>query len=109
MWDCHSCDPGSNPGPGAHKFIRFGLPIFLHVSNPPPRVNLRYTSCRKYTLSYRRMKHSRSGNIFSPWRLSLDPISYNYRSIYRALSRLVLYTWFPQSDKFDTVRPAVEV
>ena len=22
MWDCHSCDPGSNPGPGADSSVR---------------------------------------------------------------------------------------
>ena len=22
MWDCHSCDPGSNPGPGVHTKLR---------------------------------------------------------------------------------------
>jgi hypothetical protein len=22
MWDCHSCDPGSNPGPGVQPSVR---------------------------------------------------------------------------------------
>jgi hypothetical protein len=22
MWDCHSCDPGSNPGPGVTSSVR---------------------------------------------------------------------------------------
>jgi integrase/recombinase XerD len=31
MWDCHSCDPGSNPGPGALSSVR--IPTSLNNNN----------------------------------------------------------------------------
>ena len=32
MWDCHSCDPGSNPGPGALSSVRVPTTI-EHITN----------------------------------------------------------------------------
>jgi hypothetical protein len=31
MWDCHSCDPGSNPGPGVQPKIR--IPTSINNNN----------------------------------------------------------------------------
>lgn len=31
MWDCHSCDPGSNPGPGADFSVR--IPTFANINH----------------------------------------------------------------------------
>jgi hypothetical protein len=30
MWDCHSCDPGSNPGPGADSSVRIPTSTGYH-------------------------------------------------------------------------------
>ena len=31
MWDCHSCDPGSNPGPGADSSLR--IPTSANINH----------------------------------------------------------------------------
>ena len=33
MWDCHSCDPGSNPGPGVQPSIRIPTSIDFKNNN----------------------------------------------------------------------------
>ena len=35
MWDCHSCDPGSNPGPGVQPSVR--IPTSTNIN--PIRIN----------------------------------------------------------------------
>jgi hypothetical protein len=32
MWDCHSCDPGSNPGPGVQPSVR--IPTTTSIIDP---------------------------------------------------------------------------
>jgi hypothetical protein len=33
MWDCHSCDPGSNPGPGALSLVRIPTTSIIDHKN----------------------------------------------------------------------------
>jgi hypothetical protein len=33
MWDCHSCDPGSNPGPGALSSVRIPTTSIIDHKN----------------------------------------------------------------------------
>ena len=37
MWDCHSCDPGSNPGPGALSSVR--IPTSIDYKNNKEDIN----------------------------------------------------------------------
>ena len=38
MWDCHSCDPGSNPGPGVQPSLRILTPT--NIDDDIIRINL---------------------------------------------------------------------
>jgi hypothetical protein len=33
MWDCHSCDPGSNPGPGVQPSVRIPTTSIIDYKN----------------------------------------------------------------------------
>ncbi len=41
MWDCHSCDPGSNPGPGVQPSVRIPITtsIIDHKNNKEHIIN----------------------------------------------------------------------
>lgn len=45
MWDCHSCDPGSNPGPGALSSVRIPTPSIIdHKNNKEHTINSETTA-----------------------------------------------------------------
>jgi hypothetical protein len=59
MWDCHSCDPGSNPGPGAVSSLR--IPISTEFKN-----NTEYIISKKDTTSIVRKNKNSSDKIKLP-------------------------------------------
>ena len=45
MWDCHSCDPGSNPGPGVQPSVRIPTTSIIdHKNNKEPTINSETTA-----------------------------------------------------------------
>ena len=45
MWDCHSCDPGSNPGPGALSSVRIPTTSIIdHKNNKEHIINSETTA-----------------------------------------------------------------
>ena len=52
MWDCHSCDPGSNPGPGVQPSVRIPtLSTNNHKeinSQIPEIIKIQNTNSNKY-------------------------------------------------------------
>ena len=47
MWDCHSCDPGSNPGPGVQPSVRIPTSIDYEYDNKNNKelINLETDPC----------------------------------------------------------------
>jgi hypothetical protein len=39
MWDCHSCDPGSNPGPGVQPSVRIPTSTNIHLTRINPKTD----------------------------------------------------------------------
>ena len=39
MWDCHSCDPGSNPGPGVQPSVRIPISIDINHIRINPKID----------------------------------------------------------------------
>ena len=45
MWDCHSCDPGSNPGPGVQPSVRIPTTSVIdHKNNKEHTINSETTA-----------------------------------------------------------------
>ena len=45
MWDCHSCDPGSNPGPGVQPSVRIPTTSIIdHKNNKEHTINSETTA-----------------------------------------------------------------
>ena len=81
MWDCHSCDPGSNPGPGVQPSVR--IPISIEFKN-----NTEYIISKTDTTSIARKNKNSSDKYKVATLLEYDQM----RDLYNRKKKLDYWT-----------------
>ena len=89
MWDCHSCDPGSNPGPGVQPSVRIPTTSIIdHKNNKDHIINSETTA----TISI--VQQQQQKNIISSDKYKVAKLfeKYQMRDLYNRKKKLDYWT-----------------
>jgi hypothetical protein len=87
MWDCHSCDPGSNPGPGVQPSVRIPTTIFIidHKNNKDHIINSETTATISIVQQQQQQQNNTSSDKYKVAKLFEN---YQMRDLYNRKKKL---------------------
>jgi hypothetical protein len=89
MWDCHSCDPGSNPGPGVQPSVR--IPTTTSIIDPKNNKEHTINSETTATISIVQQQQQKNNTSSDKYKVAKLFENYQMRDLYNRKKKLDYY------------------